>query len=215
MSEEEDLKAAIRAQVRLDLRQQMQQLEHQRSAKKPVLRRLWPWLAAAAVMGIVALFYWLQPKESSPQQLFASQFQPVENYYLPLERTATENSQLQQAFSYYEADSFAQAANLFRQVLAGEQQPEVSFYLANALMAQGQYEEAMQLLQNLDLLPAFAYAEAVDWLMALNLMATDDPAAAKSRLERIAGQDGHAYQEKAQLLLPSIAPTHKSDTERE
>ncbi len=136
---------------------------------------------AAAVL-IWFLIRWAIPP--SPQQLFAKHFEPATNTSSVLD---TDQGRFDQALAAYDAEAYTNALALFEQLdnLSPVRQQEVSFYMANAYLATGQYDQAIPILESLQQESGSALAPEATYYLGLAYLASGRIEEALDRFRQI------------------------------
>jgi tetratricopeptide (TPR) repeat protein len=168
-------------------------------------RRTWLYLAAAAVVSIIALTIFILPTfRPSTDQLFQAYFVAYPNMFEP---TLRDNSQptgdrRTEAFKAYEEKDYSRAATLFSELLTQEQEPGVLLLLGNANLILGNTDEAMQnfsiLSSEFDELDMQA-----KWYLSLCYLKRGDIDQAKKMLKEL-GETEISYAERARELLKKV-----------
>ncbi|HEX8060740.1 MAG TPA: hypothetical protein VF473_07380 [Cyclobacteriaceae bacterium] len=171
----------------------------------PVVRLLGYWkpiAAAAAIVMAVALLSVFNRAET-PEQLFASNFEPYPNVFEPTQRgdDATPDKRAT-AFAMYEQKNYAEAAKLFTQLLSEKEEPELLLLLGNANLVLNRDDEAknnfLTLISDFDVLDAQA-----KWFLSLCYLKDGEREKAKLIWEEL-GDPKITYSEKAKNLLRKV-----------
>jgi tetratricopeptide (TPR) repeat protein len=213
-----DLMAAAVPEGRVSLKKELQALEAgliRPEEEKPevsptVIRPLWTrpraWAAAAILLVLSAALYSFLQKDSSTsaQALYAEAWQPYPNE-LTL-RLRSENSPslrpIDAAMLAYEQGNYTEAIGLLNKI--AEPADSIAFYRANALLAQGNLEDAKVAFDDMAARGAHPYQQASAWYQALIEVRTGAWQSAERRLETIATNDAHPFATKAQALLEKL-----------
>jgi TolA-binding protein len=159
--------------------------------------------AAALVLLLVAVFFmrqYLFPQENHLQRIAKSALE------MPLwsgTKMNDSNALKDQAASAYVAGEYAKAAKALRQYLQAVPDDDTAkFYLALALLAEGEAAQALPILASLQGRPGMDDAELA-WYRALALLMDEQAEAGQKTLSEIS--DGaSAYQERARKLLKDL-----------
>lgn len=136
---------------------------------------------AAAVL-IWFLIRWVMPP--SPQQLFAKHFAPAINTASVLD---TDQDRFEQALAQYDAKAYEEALVLFADLdsLPVVRQQEVAFYMANAYLATGQYDQAIPILEALQEVSGSALAPEAAYYLGLAYLAKGKVEDALNRFQQV------------------------------
>ena len=164
-------------------------------------------LVAATVAGIllaaVTSIYVLYSNSATPQTLVASNFEPYE-LYSQLRSESAEPS-ANEGFEAYGSNDFKGAIAYFEAARsAGKGSPEITFFLANAYMANQQHAEALPLLRSLNQSSGHLLNEQADWYLALCLLSVNSVDEARQLLNNMQ-QTGHAYAAQAAALSTELS----------
>jgi len=86
---------------------------------------------------------------------------------------------------------------------------DAQYYQGLAHYEQGAFGKAVKFLKIAADTPDYLYAEQAGWRLALAYLQSGQPKSAEARARKIAGDEGHAYQEKARALLKRMSdPPH-------
>lgn len=204
--QEKALIGSIRASgLRRDL-QHLKEVEKEihRSRSGAPRNRITPWYfaAAAAVAVFVVTSLWLVPQRETPEELFQAYFVPVVNAFETSKRGLPETSERPAAYSYYDAQNFQMAADLFGDMLKQGQTPELLLLSANANLAIGNADVAkenlMVLIRDYDEMDMPA-----KWYLSLCYLKQGDVEQARTVLEEL-GRTEVSYTSKAKELLKKV-----------
>ncbi len=174
------------------------------SFEQSVKQRNWKkWLVAASIVLLLGLGYSLFFLKPSPDQLFASNFEPYANVIQPVVRGLNESDLKTKAFVAYENKEYELAETYFSQIYTKDKEPYSLFYLANTELAMGNISEGKRLLNNYLELPIDSLTEKANWYLALAHLKGGEIEDAQRRLRKIIQEDG--YQSKqAKLILKKL-----------
>ena len=201
---QKDLMQGIRQHFDEHLKAKFQALDDEAkisSSDRKETHRLWKWAASAAVgLTLVGVFYFMH-SENRNKRLYATYYEDFPNI---VERTQRDSqSELQDAFIYFQNKQWAQAAEAF-QTLRNEN-PDIyypGFYLALSLLNLDQPEEALPLLQATAASTDDRFSTPAKWYLALTFLKMDDETRAIQRLKEI--PDGSPYATDARALLEQL-----------
>jgi tetratricopeptide (TPR) repeat protein len=164
-----------------------------------------PALAVAAAVALLLIAWQLFSPNGRPdasEQLFAAYFEP---YQMVLnQRSAAELPEraglLNTAIKQYAEGQFADAAIAFRQLEQSEPgNIAFQFYQALALLASGQADEAIPILENVLARSGHLFSEQCRWYLALAHLKRGQEAEAKQLLDSI-GPGQFRYAQSRELL---------------
>lgn len=167
------------------------------SASGAKIRRFPIWggliAVAAAIMMLVLIF---RPGMTDSRiSLMQELSQPYPNVLMPVERGSQSESTLREAFAAYEAGEFAEAIRLFGE--ADTASPDLDFYLANALRAEGETEAALEIFTRIAGSDS-QFAQQAEWYQAMLLWEAGEQGDAEKIIQRIAADQGHVMWKRAQ-----------------
>jgi tetratricopeptide (TPR) repeat protein len=175
------------------------------SPNQQTAHRKWYYLAAAAIIGIVALAIFILPTfRPSSDQLFQAYFVPYPNMFEPTLRDNRQptNDPRTAAFKAYEEQDYQRAAMLFSELLIKEQEPGILLLLGNANLILGNTDDAMKnfgiLSKEFDELDMQA-----KWYLSLCYLKRGDIDQAKKMLKEL-GETEISYAERARELLKKV-----------
>jgi hypothetical protein len=184
------------------------------------LRKYRMAVAAAIILLMMPLGYLAMQSTNNTDRLFADNFTHYKAFTLTTravtpaggEKDAKELTLqvlLNQGINAYNARKYPEAIdflNRYLEVTEDEKNTEeVHLYLAISQLAEGNTEEAKQLLEPLSKsAESRAVQNAADWYLALTLIKNKEAKPAKKQLKKIARSKKHRYQQKAETLLPKL-----------
>lgn len=174
-----------------------------KSEKTTVKRLPTKWLVAASIALIAGLSYFLIPDSAtSPQELFAQNFEPYPNVVHPIVRGQEGPEPNTKAFLAYQNGEYASAISLFTQLYTESEEPIYLFYQANALLQLNKARAAIPLLQN-HLKTNDTLTEKTGWYLAMAYLQVGDSENAQKMLQTVV-DDGVFKVEEANKLLKSL-----------
>ena len=195
-----DLQRAIEAHDRQTLKEQLATLPVNRPRPK-----LWPWAAAAAVLLLLVMaWFYRVSATTTPEQLFATYYEPYPNVVHPIVRQQNTADSLTLAFSAYEQGNYPEAAQRLEELLAIDDQPIWRFYLAQSQLSLGQYEAAKAQLRRLPA-TSFRFRAQALWYQALLSLQEGNTVAAKDFLTELRQFDPVFKQEAVETLLRDLS----------
>lgn len=181
----------------------LNELERSISDKKSAARQsVFYYLAAAACIAAIILLIWMPTKDANPESLFAEYFQPHPNIFEPLLRNESDISPRGQAFQAYEQEDYQQAALLFTELLAENEDPGMRMLLGNSNLILGNTEAAKQNFSEVIRISPDLTAGA-KWYLALTHLKSGEPGRAKQLLQDVLTTDT-PYADKATRLLADL-----------
>jgi hypothetical protein len=176
---------------------------------KRYLPRHWYYYAAAACITVFALAGILMPaSQQTPQELYASYFEPYPNVFEPALRGSGSLLHRQainkraEAFQAYDERSYEKAAQLFAELLTEKQDPGMLLLLGNSNLALNNTEDAKKnfndLIANFDGLDIQA-----KWFLSLCYLKEGQTEKARNLLEEL-GETEISYAKKAKKLLKEV-----------
>lgn len=163
------------------------------------VRPMW-FAAAACLVALIAVAFWLMPEKQSPE-LFA-EYRKFPNVVLPIEKSGGEYTVREMAYQFYELGRYDQAIDYFTQV-DSLQTPD-RLYTGLSYLELGQYQEAAQLLDVVRSSSNPRWSHVADWYSVWLLLKQEKLDDARKALERIANSSGHRYQVEAGKLLDRL-----------
>ena len=194
----EELKNALRAEMRERLKSELASKE----AKASIRRRLRP-LSWAATILLAALALWFFWPTAAPNgaNLFAEYFEPLPNALSPTIRGQEDRVPLDQALMLYDGGNYAEAITQFNTIPESELPTGGLMYRGISYLGAQDWENA---IADLELAEAGTYRLSAGWYRALALLGKGDLADAEQLLETISKEEGHPYREQAEDLLEQL-----------
>ena len=144
----------------------------------------WGRIASIAAMLLIILICW-QVMDRNDNNLFADYFEPYENTLYPVEKSESIGNIKENTFFLYERGSYEKTLSGFEKLLSEEENDDIAFYYANALLANEQIEKAIPILQKIILNNQSKYLIRAKWLLGLALVDQQEYLEAKQILESI------------------------------
>jgi len=191
-----DLKQAIRAKQRDDIKKELQKLDN----PKVKLRKISAWAIAASIAVLLFLgSYALLKKETvSQQDLFAANFEPYQNVLHIVVRGKKNNDLVDEAFLYYENNDFAHFLELMSQVKPISLDDD--FYVAIAYLKLGETKKAITILNEYLTARNTRFKQQAYWYLSLAYLKTDQVNAAKKALKEVSKSPDFKQKEAVKLL---------------
>ncbi len=197
---ENKLKDAFRKEMRQRMKERLREVEEEVAV--PRIRRLsvGRWLTAASVVLLLGMasWYWLATPSVQPAAIAQSMFAPLPNVLAPEVRGTAAESALQNAMQAYQIKRYPQAIASLKQLPDSLQSQEVQLYIATAMLADNNAQEAVQVLQTL---PPEA---ATQWYLCLAYLQTGKQEEAIALAEQLRQSNDTFYRERADALLRAL-----------
>lgn len=208
----DDLKAAMRANLRDELKAELKEAEAGISPKsRVILMRKWLSVAAGIVLFILAGLYFISNAQVDNKQLFADYFEPFDNLVLPVNRSKNDTTtliSLREAYSNYEAKNYEKAAILFENIKANfPVNLDNEFYLALSYLATDNPEKAQLIFENLSRQNDFHFTQQADWYLGLTYLKMGENEKAKEVFSGIVNRkavDEHPFGVEANEILSKL-----------
>lgn len=183
---------------------------------KTRIRRLWPYLTAAATILFLLIAYWGFRQGTYHERLFVKYFNPQPRYGYEQQRAATAPNNrrnevvLDQAITYHEQKQYELSLIAWRAYLAFDGLPNdfrPYLYAATAALATGNDEEAAYFLDQLPPNAKDAFGEEVHWYRSLLSLKQNGPSeAVLEQLEQLQKMNRSIYsRELAPNLLEDLS----------
>jgi len=168
------------------------------SIRKPLWRDSWFQMAAVILLLISSSYFWIN-QQYNQNQLLQSAFQPYDDILTG--RGAP--SPMQAAMQAYNQGKHDQAVAGFTKILKEEPQNiDARFYLGVSLLASGKASEAEPYLE--EAAKSAKYSEPGRWYKTLACFESLEPDQCLHELGLLASENGHPYQEKAEVLYEKL-----------
>ena len=186
-------------------------IRQQRTAVTPKRKAVslkW-WGLAAAVLALIVAVFFLLPKGGSINSgaLFAENFQAPRNTLSETQRgPSIDENDLRLAMDLYNNGEFGQAALSLERLLqrSGKPDNDISFYIAVSLLADGQTEESIPLLESIDKDDSATYRLQVDWYLGLAYLSVGKIDNAKEKFSAIANGSSLYKKDVAKNILKKM-----------
>jgi|GEM_PF-2273068 len=194
-----NLQVVIKEQERLLLKSRLQDLEQQKSQRKPLMV-----LLIAAFILVIALLstvvFWQE--EVTPQELYTTYFDVYPNNLRP---TATGDiSEETQPFSEYELGNYDAAANGFLVLMENGVQPDLQFYYTMSILNTGKSDdEAIMQLVSLENSNT-KYLPQVLWYSSLLYLKNKQLDSARTQLIKLLNHPALYKNREAEQLLDKL-----------
>jgi TolA-binding protein len=202
----DQLKKVLRAQLRDDLKQELQQIEAQSGQKNRLIamnRNTWFGMAAGIAIILVAYFLFAAPG-ADYQEIVAQNFEPMKNFTVPIERGSTDLSPVQEAFVAYEAGEYEKAVQEFDQLSPEELTPNVKLYQAIAQLSIDDNNNASRTLREIVDGEESVITPAAQWYLALTYLKQGKKNNAVLLFEELTEGKSNAYQKRAKTILEKL-----------
>tara|TARA_R110000868_G_scaffold289544_4_gene549779 strand:+ start:5203 stop:5934 length:732 start_codon:yes stop_codon:yes gene_type:complete len=185
---EKNLQMAIKDKERSKLKEKLQRFEAQKPAPRAISRnRFTPMRIAASIVILLAVVWLIYTISftSSPEELYAANYDKYPNTVYAITRGNTEDTSLERkAFEAYEANDILKAIGYFQDLKQKSGLDYVDFYLAQAYLANNDFRNAVPLFEKIIEENADFKAEAL-WYAALANIKTGQETKAKQQLEAL------------------------------
>ena len=166
-------------------------------------RRGWlRYVAAAAVVCLLAGYFLLRPAPGEKLTYALSQVQPYDNIAYTITKGAADDNARAAAYTAYEAGDYPAAEGAFNQLDSDDAAD--AFYRAQSQLAQGKYAAARPTLDRLAARTDFQLAAEASFYAAVASLGLGQTAEAMATLERIAADAQHPLQSEARSLLERL-----------
>lgn len=161
----------------------------------------WYLVAAAAIVPLaISLFLILRQDKPTPNELFVSYFEPINN--LVSTRSESDDLQLNKGILFYEQGAYDSAKYYLRQY---EDKNSILIYLGISQLATDDTNESITTFQKIrDSKSNEALIEYANWFIALAYIKQGDNQKAKVLLEEFNQRPSSDYHEKAVNLLKDL-----------
>lgn len=164
------------------------------------------WSIAAGFLILLAIGWWLWPKTTNTESIYATYFSPYPNdlTITPMGDSGSSGT-LDEVMRPYNTGNYEEAAKRMQNYLEAETELEaVWLYYGICLMQIGDLEEAKAVLSTSKELPlAPHYNEAISWYLGLTYLKGQQINDAKAIFMDIAASESH-FQEQAKTLLKKL-----------
>jgi len=195
-----ELKEAIKIEENQKLKKQLQKLDTEKSPKKFYLNMY--KVAAVLIIGLGILWFF----NTSPNydKIYAENFEPFPNIVAPTVRdlNASENKTAV-AFRLYDNQNYTAAATAFKELYDQDKTSYANFYYAISLMADQEFEKAIQALETPDWEVPEKYLGYTDWYLGLAYLKIGDKESARDYLYKTT-QTNSYIAEQAQKVIDKI-----------
>ncbi len=139
------------------------------------------------------------------EQLFASNFNAYPNELVRLERSGDEPvSDLQKIMILYNQKKYSEVIPAIDTYMQSAEDKRPLFYKAVSLLASDQDQESIALLEQLDKMDNYEFAEGVNWYLGLAYLKTGQESKAKAQLQEIVDNNQEYKLEEAKQLLTQL-----------
>jgi pentatricopeptide repeat protein len=168
----------------------------------PMYRKPWVLSAAASVMLLVTLtFYLMRDQTPINEQLYAAYFEPFDSPGSGLTRGTNEVTIKTEAYQAYDNGNYKVAAQLFEQIISEKEDAIAQLCLGNAYLKQNDFVKAEKIFTEMLTKHSELLTQA-KWYLALTYLKENKLERAKAILWQISKSS--TYGEKAQKLLKKL-----------
>ena len=209
---EKDLKRVVREGEKAKLKSKLQGFEEKFSSETPVIdlntRRKkssfnWSLAASVAILFGLGWFGYTTFSGTDNEELYQENFEAYPNTVYAITRGVENDDSLERkAFVAYETDENPSAIEFFEALKKNDASENVTFYLAQSYLKNGQAEEAIGLFETL-ISDKGEFTPQAHWYMALAYLKIDQKENAIQQLQQLVA-DGRYKQEEASVLLEKL-----------
>lgn len=200
MTDFQSTRDGIRLARKQELKERLREIESTRKSKR---RKLIAIAASIAiVLGVGGVLVWNQGKVSS-NELYAEYYEPYPNVYAPITRDGDPTSDLEKAFALYEQGEYSKALKGFNQELEVNDDQDVLFYKAIALIQLEKTKEAEGILASIQLEKS-SYSPQILWYESLLFIKNEQYEKAKSKLKELDGMNSGYKTQKVRDLIDEL-----------
>jgi len=168
----------------------------------PMYRKPWVLSAAASVMLLVALtFYLMRDQTPINEKLYAAYFEPFDSPGSGLTRGTNEVTIKNEAYQAYDNGNYKVAAQLFEQIISEKEDAIAQLCLGNSYLKQNDFPKAEKIFTDMLTKHSELLTQA-KWYLALTYLKENKLERAKAILWQISKSS--TYGEKAQKLLKKL-----------
>ena len=164
---------------------------------RPLWSQRWGQLAAVIVL-LIGFGWWLWPT-SSGVVLEEEWLKPYPDRITTRAESDIDSLLLRGMFAYSSEDYEAAIVLLTNLYKTDPENGDILFYLAQAHMASGNYQTAVNLFREMP--EEHRFAEAAEWYLSLSLIQHSQETEAREILQKISRQTTNAYRERAEKIL--------------
>jgi len=194
--DEEDLKAALKANERDRLHAALKELEAKKKQKGTRIRLLYGLgaVAAAAAIALLIIFVGLPRFAPSPGDLFARYYEPAPHVLGQIERGETVGEMPQDTALSFGSELPVDTPDQSAERIASD------FYTANDLLAEGQAETAIPLLEGIAGQDT-DFGRSATWYLALAYLKLADLDQANPLFQAMIDDPNHPYHKESKVIL--------------
>lgn len=204
---EKDLKHVIKDKENQDLKSKLIGFEKDVQKEAPVTttKKSYRYLAIAASIVMLVGLAWMGYQDGSSsnyEDLYAANFQEYPNTVFTITRGDTSQSIEREAFAAYELGDFKLAIEKFNEIQLEEKEPYIDFYIAQAYLNSGDYENAKKNLKKTIARTDVFVAESY-WYLAMIALKENDKIGAQVELKKLSS-DYDYNKVKAREILKEL-----------
>ncbi|RRQ47445.1 hypothetical protein DZC72_17790 [Maribacter algicola] len=197
---ETKLKKSIYQSEHESLKEELKKIEQGVSNKTNTTK--W-YLAAASVVVLIAVGFFWNKNDNSPEKLFAAYYQTASNTSHPIVRDNGTQNATTKAFVAYEMGLYQEALGLLESAYASSNNPELLFYKAICYLQNNEPAMAVETFQK-HLKFGDRLKEKSKWYLALAYLKVGDKRQAKNVLDQIVIEPNSYNSAKAKELLARL-----------
>ena len=189
--QEQDIYRVIETAGNHEMKAALQAMESQHQAKITQMNPKKKLLRLIAGFLFFPLCFFLFKTLSAPshQDLFNEHYSIYSTELADIKRVSGDSYDLKEAMAEYTDGHYKEAIDGFDHLLAKEQNSEISFYRALALLGDGNATEALSIFNNLQQDDEFRFREALRWYKSLAHIKENEILSAKRELKKITNSD--------------------------
>ncbi|WP_235298606.1 tetratricopeptide repeat protein [Portibacter marinus] len=192
----QDAFLTAKALGRRELKSRLQSLDQ---PAKVIRFRNWWALAAAMILLLLAVPFLFD--HSPSDKLYAEFYSTLPNKIDPITRGESTKSELRPALIEYERANYTTARQLFEE--KRELNPDVEVYIAITHLEEGQFNEAIKILQPISENSGARFRQEAKWYLALAHLGNSNKDQATALLQEISKSQS-MYQNRAKELLAKL-----------
>lgn len=194
---QKSVKKAISLNERADLKRKLASFE----AKKPKVKALRVFYAAASIVLLCGLGFYLT--QNTTNSLYEDYYQTYPNVIAPTVRGENKEDLKSEAFYEYDSGNYQKSLELFSKIYTTEKDDYALFYKALSQMELQKTSEAITTFKQFDLAKNNAFTPFVKWYLALSYLKENQKEKAIPLLKSLSETD-NPQQEMAYKLLSEL-----------
>lgn len=193
-----ELRKAVQREESQALKFRLQSFEKRQNSQKSYYRTL-SSIAAIFVIGLGLL--WFLNMTPDHKKIYAENFKPYPNIVVPIVRDInSQEDNIREAFRYYEDREYAKATIAFRDLFLEDKIEYANFYYGISLMADNQFEKAVEVLSDPNWKIPEKYQNQTNWYLALGYLRIDKIEKSREYLEKVIQANGSMAKQAKHIL---------------